>query len=176
MTTAKTTASQEETIHILSQEIAKKDHELRVLRQMVESLLGSGCSEMSSLPSMVAVNESLPLARPIRFSPTVLSSSQSKSIRFHPNSLSLLDSEVEDTPQMEYSQTSLPGSSMENTDEFGNIQLNKTPESSFIRSFQLEELPYHQAVLDDDKEILLGEIQNSSCIELGINSADSKGR
>ena len=65
---------------------------------------------------------------------------------------------------------------MDNTDEFGNIQLNKTPESSFIRSFQSEELPFHQAFLDDDKEILLGEIQNTSCIELGINSADSKGR
>jgi len=174
--TAKTTTSQEETIHMLSQEIAKKDHELRVLRQMVESLRGSGCSEMSSLPCMVTVDEKLPLIRPIHFSPTDLSSSQSKSIGFHPNSFCLLDSEVEDIPQMEYSQTSLPGSSMDNTDEFGNIQLNKTPESSFIRSFQSEELPFHQAVLDDDKEILLGEIQNTSCIELGINSADSKGR
>ncbi|KAL3822610.1 hypothetical protein ACHAXA_006395 [Cyclostephanos tholiformis] len=175
-TTAETTASQEDIIRVLSREVAKKNHELQVLRQMVESLQGSGRSVQSSLPLMVTLDESLPLDRSIYFSPTDLRSSLTKSIGFYPNSLSLLDSEVEDLPQMEYSQTSLPGSSMDNTDEYVNMQLQRTSDSSFIQNIQSMELPFHRAVLDDDKDMLLEEIQNTSCIELGINSADSKGR
>jgi myosin-5 len=175
-TTARTTNSQEERIRVLSQEVAEKNHELQVLRRMVESLQGSGQSVLSSQPIMVTVDESSHLNRPIYFSSTDLRSSLTKSIGFYPNSLSLLDSEVEDLPQMEYSQTSLPGSSMDNTDEFVNMQLHKSSDSSFLRTIQSVELPFHRAVLDDDEDMLLKEIQNSSCIELGINSADSKGR
>jgi hypothetical protein len=171
-TTARTTLtvperpSQEDTILELSQEIAKKNQELRTLRQMVDSM------RLSTLPSIVTVNESSPLNMPVHFSSTDFDASTNYG--FHANSLSMID--IDDVPPMEYSQTSYPCSTMDNTDEFTYSTPNKATDSSFFDSVISEQLPFHQAVLDDDKDLLLDEIRNSSCIELGINSADSRGR
>ena len=108
-------------------------------------------------------------------------SSVTKSIGILPTSPSLLDSEVEGLPPLESSQVSLPGSSMDMTDDrsydrFNFSSLNHTAESSFLDCMKIDELPFHQAVQNNDREMLLEEIQNSSDIELSINSADSKGR
>ena len=48
--------------------------------------------------------------------------------------------------------------------------------SNLIDCMKIDELPFHQAVQNDDKEMLLEEIKNASDLELYINSADSKGR
>ncbi|KAL7539558.1 hypothetical protein ACHAXR_009391, partial [Thalassiosira sp. AJA248-18] len=145
------------------------------------SLLPSG---ESSLTKSVG-NHPVSPSRPSQFSPVYPSllpspgqSSISKSVGILPNSPSLLDSEVEGLPQLERSQISFPDSSIDITDESVNIlsTLNQTTESSFVDCMKIDELPFHQAVLNDDREMLLEEIQNSSDIELGINSADSKGR
>ena len=158
--------TQEDTILNLSQEIAKKNQELRTLRQMVDSM------RLSTLPSIVTVNESSPLNMPVHFTSTDFDASTNYG--FHANSLSMLD--LDDVPPMEYSQTSYPGSTIDNTDEFTYSTPIQTTDSSFFDSVISEQLPFHQAVLDDDKDMLLDEIRNSSCIELGINSADSRGR
>jgi len=182
-TTARSSTSQEEKIRLLSKECVKKDNQLHMLRQEVESLRGSGRSVPSTLPLTVTVDTALPSSRPARFSPVELSllpsgeSSLTKSVGVFPTSPCLLDSEVEDIPQLECSQTSLPDSSIDNTDEKVNMSaLNQTTESSFVDCIKIDELPFHQAVQNYDEEMLLDEIQNSSDIELGINSADAKGR
>mmetsp|Transcript_5020 Transcript_5020/g.11043 ORF Transcript_5020/g.11043 Transcript_5020/m.11043 type:complete len:1631 (-) Transcript_5020:83-4975(-) len=214
-TTAKTSASQEEKILNLSKECAKKDEELQMLRQEVESLRGSGRSVPSTLPLTVTVDSELPSPKPTRFSPVELSlmpsgeislaksvekvhtspirpapfspvvmsripseeSSLTKNVALLPNSPCLLDAEVEGLPQLECSQISFPNSSIDNSDYNINLSvLNQTTESSFIDRVKIDELPFHQAVQNDDKRMLFEEIQSTSDIDLGINSADSKGR
>ncbi len=169
-TTDKTTASQDETIRLLSQECSRKDKELRRLRQEIDSLRRSKGD--TSLPFSVT----LPTGK-IVLSPLGESSLKTGRALLH-TSPSLLDSEFQDLPQLEYSQVSLPDSSMDNThEEADNVTVvDQTTESSFSHGINLGEIPFHQAVLSGDKHRLLEEIQNTSCIELGINSADSKGR
>jgi len=180
----KTGGSQEEMIALLSRQCAKKDHELKMLRDEVDTLRGSARSVPSTL--LLTSGESslppTPLSRNGSFSPlglALLASGESGGIL--PTSPSLLDTEVEvdDVPQLECSQvSSLPDGSMDITDEKVNrsSSLNQT-ESSFIDCMKIDELPFHQAILNDDKEMMLEEIQNASDdIELHINSTDSKGR
>ncbi|KAL7553526.1 hypothetical protein ACHAWF_016812, partial [Thalassiosira exigua] len=107
--------------------------------------------------------------------PPSAESSLIKSVGLLPHSPSLLDTEVEDVPQLECSQISLPDSSIDQ-DERVNTSISQMTESSFIDCVKIDELPFHQAVQNDDKETLLEEIRSSSDIELGINSADSRGR
>jgi len=178
----KTGGSREEMIALLSRQCAKKDHELKMLRDEVDTLRGSVRSVPSTL--LLTSGESslppTPLSRNGSFSPlglALLASGESGGIL--PTSPSLLDTEVDDVPQLECSQvSSLPDVSMEITDEkmTRSSSLNQT-ESSFIDCMKIDELPFHQAIQNDDKEMLLEEIQNASDdIELHINSTDSKGR
>ncbi|KAL3770357.1 hypothetical protein ACHAWU_003577 [Discostella pseudostelligera] len=152
-TTDKTTASQEETIRLLSQECSKKDQELLRLRQEIESLRGRGRGVM--LPP----------------------SSSTKGRTLLQTSTSLLDSESDVLPQLEYSQVSFPDSTMENTYEVENTSVaDQSICSSFAHGINLGEIPFHQAIISGDKHRLLEEIRKASCVELGINSTDSKGR
>ena len=170
---ARTSASQDEKIRVLAKELSKKDYELQMLRRMVDSLRGSGRSIPSTLPLTVSIHTASPPSRP---GLSLLPSGESSLTSRPPamlNSPSLLDSEVEDVPQLECTQISLPDSSVE--EMVNSSALNQTiTEASFIDC--IDELPFHQAVQNDDKDALLQEIQNSSDIELGINSADSRGR
>ena len=182
-TTSQTSASQDEKIRALYQECAKKDQELQVLRQEVESLRGSGRSVPSTLPLTVTVDTPLSPSKAVRSSPADLmllpssESSLTKSTGLMPASPSLLDSAVEGLPQLECSQVSLPGSSVDISEERLNVlSLDQTTESSFIDCNTIEELPFHHAVVLGDLEMLLIEIHNTSDIELGINAPDSKGR
>ena len=192
-TTARTTTSeQEEKIRYLSNKCAKNDQELRMLRQEVESLREGGRSVPSSLPSAVIVDDELPFSTPARLpsvDPSLLPSGESSKVDKHlglaqPNlfsrlnrSKSLIDPVTEDVPELAYSQSSLPDSSIDNSDEIVNMSnLNRVTESSFVDFVKIEELPFHQAVQNNDREMLLKEILNSSDIELNINSIDSMGR
>ena len=193
-TSARTSDSQEEMICLLSQQCAKKDQELRMLRQEVDTLRqGSVMSRSSTLPLTVTIDSASPLSGsdrglspssipflPSRESPLsksvgLIESALTKKVELLPSSPSLLDSEVEDVPQLECSQVSLPDSSVDVTEERINISSVKS-DSSFIDCMKIDELPFHQAVQNDDKEMLLEEINNASDLELYINSADSKGR
>ena len=108
---------------------------------------------------------------------TLLPSSSTKGRALLQTSTSLLDSESDVLPQLEYSQVSYPDGSMENTHEMENISVvDQSICSSFALGINLGEIPFHQAVISGDKHRLLEEIQNASCVELGINSTDSKGR
>ena len=190
----KTSESQEEMIILLSQKCAQKDQELRMLRHEVGSLRGNSSVRSSNLPLTVTVNNTpLPPRSPPgnskpneSFSPLSLglltsgeSSLLSKSVGgLLQTSPSLLDSEVEDMPQLECSQvSSLPDSSVDITDDKMNASyFNHTTDSSFLDCMKIDELPFHQAVLNNDKTMLLEEIKGASDIELYINSTDSKGR
>ena len=193
-TSARTSDSQEEMICLLSQQCAKKDQELRMLRHEVDTLRqGSVMSRSSTLPLTVTIDSASPLSGsdrglspssipflPSRESPLsksvgLIESALTKKVELLPSSPSLLDSEVEDVPQLECSQVSLPDSSVDVTEERINISSVKS-DSSFIDCMRIDELPFHQAVQNDDKEMLLEEINNASDLELYINSADSKGR
>jgi len=100
-----------------------------------------------------------------------------QSVGILPSSPSLLDAEVEDLPQLDCTQISLPDSSIDQSEDMWNISaINKTTDSSFIDCIKIDELPFHQAVQNNDRDMLMNEIQNSSDLELGINSADSNGR
>ncbi|KAL9189662.1 hypothetical protein ACHAXT_009337 [Thalassiosira profunda] len=202
--TAKTTASQEDQIRRLAEEVKRKDRELQSLRREVECLRGNGRSVPSTLPLTVTLDA--PSGQSSRHSPVdlaLLPSGESsltksvgkppvspggrisrlmaplaKSVGILPHSPSLLDQEVaEDVPQLDSTQISLPDSSVESESVNLNLSAFDHPaDSSFIDCAKIEELPFHQAVQNDDKEMLLAEIQNSSDVELGINAADSKGR
>ena len=162
---------EESLIRHLSEECAKKDSELQVLRREVDSLRGSG-SVPSTLPRTVTIDGSS----------GVRHASPSLGIRFHQafvgltsnRSNSLLDAEPEGPPELECSQISIPDSVSEKIGSGDSSFYNHTIESSLNDCLKIEELPFHEAVLNDDMERLLNEIQSATELELAINSLDSK--
>ena len=95
-----------------------------------------------------------------------------------PTPPSLLDAEVEDLlPYLECSQiSSLPDSSVDITENKVDSSILNLTDSLFIDCIKIHELLFHQAVQNNDQDLLLEEIQHYSDIDLSINSADSKGR
>ena len=178
-------SSQEESlIRHLSEECAKKDSELQVLRREIDLLRGSG-SVPSTLPLTVTISDSSGVrhASPsigIRFP---FESSMSRSVGDHQalvglglTSNSLLDAEPGGLPELECSQISMPDSISEKIGSGDSSSYNHTIESSFNDCLKIEELPFHSAVLNEDLEMLLTEIQSANELELAINSLDSKMR
>ncbi|EJK63124.1 hypothetical protein THAOC_16235, partial [Thalassiosira oceanica] len=159
--------SQEESlIRHLSEECAKKDSELQVLRREVDLLRGGSGSVPSTMPSTVTIDDSSGVrhASPylgIRFpfeSPGVADQAL-----VGLTSNSLLDAEPEGLPELECSQISMPDSVSEKIGSGDSSSCNHT-------------LPFHVAVLNDDLKMLLNEIKSATELELAINSLDSKMR
>ena len=178
----------DEKIRLLHRECAKKDRELRILRKEIESLRGSGRSISSTLPSTVTVDTALPSpSSRSRFSPLF---SPFGFAKFHPledaaspreldfqSSPNLLDTEIVDLSESECPQISNPDNSFEFNGAKGSLSsFNLASEFLLNDCDDADELPYHRAVRNNDKAMLLNEIKKSSDIDFDVNSADSKGR
>ena len=163
-------------IHLLSEECAKKDRELEMLRQEVDCLRDRSVTTQTipTMPSTISIS---PTSRSSAFGVPFLPSDTSNIFRDTPNmpSSNLLDDEVEGLPDLEYSRISRHDSH-DNTFEKGHYSsFNLSIESSFMDSST--SLPFHRAVKSNNYKLLLDEIKNaSSDIETSINSVDSKGR
>lgn len=170
-TSSFSSSQSQQQIHMLYQECAKKDRELQLLRRQVESLRGRSIDE--TLPTTVTVDTAQMSSRSSRLSPNFPYTPRDG--RAHPNvsSPNLLDSEIEDLPELEHSHISVQGSSFERDDL---PSLNLSMASAFNEFSSIDELPFHRAIQCNDYEMLKKEIHDSSDVDLDINSVDSMGR
>ena len=155
-----TLQSNSDEIKLLYQECAKKDRELKELREKVDSLSGSK-SVAPTLPTTVTISQI--------GSPSYRPTSQ---IRMHSSS-NLLDSELVGLEDLECSQIST------NDDSFDDNQL---PSLHLSLDTQLNDLAcmheftLHNAVKNNDKLSFLNEIEHSPNVDIDINSVDLTGR
>ncbi|KAL7498034.1 hypothetical protein ACHAWT_005989 [Skeletonema menzelii] len=151
-------------IQLLSEEVAKKDRELEMLRQQVDSLRDRSVTNQT-MPTHISISQtSRSSALGVPFLPSE-TSTIFRDTRNMPSS-NLLDSEVEGLPDVEYSRTL-------RQDHYSSFNLST--ESSFMDTSS--SLPFHRAVKSNDYKLLLEEIKHASPdIETSINAPDSKGR
>jgi len=164
---------QDDRIQLLSEECAKKDRELEMLRQEVDSLRDRSVTTQT-MPTTISIS---PRSRSSAFGVPFLPSDTSNIFRDTPNmpSSNLLDSEMEGLPDLEISRISRHDSRDNTFDKGHYSSFNLSMASSFMDSFS--SLPFHRAVKSNNYKLLLEEIKNASQdIETSINSVDSKGR
>ena len=151
-------------IQLLSEECAKKDRELEMLRQEVDSLRDRSMTTQT-MPTTISISQ---MSRSSALGVPFLPSDTDNIFRDTPNmpSSNLLDSEVGGLPDADYSRGS-------RQDHYSSFNLSMT--SSFTD--HPSSLPFHYAVKNNNHKMLLGAIKGaSSDIETSINSVDSKGR
>ena len=157
-------ANPNDKIQLLAEEVAKKDRELEMLRQEVDTLRDRSVTNQT-MPTHISISQT---SRSSALGVPFLPSDTSTIFRDTPNmpSSNLLDSEVEGLPDVEHSRTS-------RHDNYSSFNLSM--ESSFMDSSS--SLPFHRAVKSNNHKLLLEGIKDaSSDIETSINSVDYKGR
>ena len=147
-------------VRLLHQECAKKDRELKELREKVDSL-SSNKSVAPTLPTTVTISQI--------GSRSNVSTSQ---IRMRSSS-NLLDSELVTLQDLECSHISTYDDSFDH---------NQLPSLHLSSDTHLNNLAYahefklHDAIENNDKSTFLSEIEHSSDIDIYINSVDLTGR
>lgn len=168
-------ADRDEKIQLLSQECAKKDLELEMLRKEVDALRERSVTQP---PTTVTFSQTSPSpSRSSALGVPFLPLNASHIFRDTSNmpSSNLLDSEMEGLSSLESFRISHQDSRDDTFEKGQYNSLNISMESSFVDDFTA--LPFHSAVKSNDFKQLLNEIEKaSSDIETNINSVDSKGR
>lgn len=156
--------SQLQELRQLHQECATKDRELQELREMVDLLHGSK-SIPSTLPTTVTISRN--------GSPSFSSTSRGHTYAQTHRSPNLLDSEIADLDELDCSAISTNGDSF---DPYLLPSLHLSSYSNLIESTDLQELPLHSAIKQNNETLFLHEIERTSDVDIEINSTDSSGR
>lgn len=157
-------AETDDKIQLLSEEVAKKDRELEMLRQEMDSMRDRSVTNQT-MPTHISISQT---SRSSALGVPFLPSDTSNIFRDSPNmpSSNLLDSEVEDLPDVESPYASRQG-------PYSSFNLSMASSFMDISSSH----PFHHAVKTNNYNMLLEEIKDaSSNIETSINAVDGKGR